>query len=124
MEKTNCCVQKVVYVCNTADKNCKHFKQFEDFVNCCEYRDDDRAICTCKQAIAEATPPKRKPLPDGTLPLTESEKSELFEMMGYENIFEIFYDNKLYFKCFDKGWGIIIDVKAILYLVNLFDLEV
>ena len=54
MEKTNCCVQKVVYVCNTADKNCKHFKQFEDFVNCCEYRDDDRAICTCKQAQEEA----------------------------------------------------------------------
>ena len=124
MEKTNCCVQKVVYVCNTADKNCKHFKQFEDFVNCCEYRDDDRAICTCKQAIAEANPPKRKPLPDGTLPLTESEKSELSEMMGYENISEIFYDNKLHFKCFDKGWRIIIDVKAILYLANLFDLEV
>ena len=68
--------------------------------------------------------PKRKPLPDGTLPLTESEKSELSEMMGYENISEIFYDNKLHFKCFDKGWRIIIDVKAILWLANLFDLEV
>ena len=54
MEKTNCCVQEVVYVCNTADKNCKHFKQFEDFVNCCVHRYDDRAICTCKQAQEEA----------------------------------------------------------------------
>ena len=124
MEKTNCCVQKVVYVCNIADPDGKYFKQFKDWPLCCEYRDDDRAICTCKQAIAEANPPKRKPLPDGTLPLTESEKSELSEMMGYENISEIFYDNKLHFKCFDKGWGIIIDVKAILYLTNLFDLEV
>lgn len=68
--------------------------------------------------------PKRKPLPDGTLPMTDEEKYELCKMMGYENISEIFYDNKLHFKCFDKGWGIIVDVKAILYLANLFDLEV
>jgi len=66
--------------------------------------------------------PKRKPLSDGTLPLTNGEMSELCEIMGYQNICKIFYDNKLHFKCFDKGWGIITDVKAVLYLAERFDL--
>ena len=65
---------------------------------------------------------KRKPLSDGTLPLTNGEMSELCEIMGYQNICKIFYDNKLHFKCFDKGWGIITDVKAVLYLAERFDL--
>ncbi|MDX9802823.1 MAG: hypothetical protein RBS96_02170 [Dehalococcoidales bacterium] len=63
---------------------------------------------------------KRKPLSDGTLPLTQEEMSELCEIMGYQNICKIFYDNKLHFKCFDKGWGIITDVKAIAYLLERF----
>ena len=67
--------------------------------------------------------PKRKPLSDGTLPLTNGEMSELCEIMGYQNICKIFYDNKLHFKCFDKGWGIITDVKAILWLAERFDLN-
>jgi len=66
--------------------------------------------------------PKRKPLSDGTLPLTNGEMSELCEIMGYQNICKIFYDNKLHFKCFDKGWGIITDVKAVLYLAERFNL--
>jgi hypothetical protein len=65
---------------------------------------------------------KRQPLADGTLPLTIGEFSEFSEMMGYENTSEIFYDNKLHFKCFSKGWGIITDVKAILYLAERFNL--
>lgn len=68
--------------------------------------------------------PKRKPLEDGTLPMTIGEFSEFSEMMGYENISEIFYDNRLHFKCFGKGWGIITDVKAIAYLLDRFNLEV
>jgi len=67
--------------------------------------------------------PKRKPLSDGTSPLTNGEMSELCEIMGYQNICKIFYDNKLHFKCFDKGWGIITDVKAILWLAERFDLN-
>jgi len=73
--------------------------------------------------IVKPNKPKRKPLSDGTLPLTNGEMSELCEIMGYQNICKIFYDNKLHFKCFDKGWGIITDVKAILWLAERFDLN-
>ena len=72
--------------------------------------------------IKETQGVKRKPLSDGTLPLTNGEMSELCEIMGYQNICKIFYDNKLHFKCFDKGWGIITDVKATIYLAERFDL--
>ncbi|HQL66759.1 MAG TPA: hypothetical protein PK151_04350 [Caldisericia bacterium] len=94
--------EKADYVFFGESKVCKHGKGF---------------------IICGIAPEKRKPLmSDGTLPLTNGEMSELCEIMGYQNICKIFYDNKLHFKCFDKGWGIITDVKAIAYLLERFEL--
>ena len=65
--------------------------------------------------------PKRKPI-DGVLPLTKEEKDELENILGFP-FSEIYYDGGLHTKNKYSGWGVILKVKAILHLANLFDLE-
>lgn len=122
-DKKNMCVDRVVYVCCVSDRRCKYFKQFEDKPLCCEYRNDDRAICTCKEAIAEAQKPaKRKPLADGTLELTSEELCKFNKLMELTEIKEVFIKNGfIYYTHCDLSL-ILSDVKAIIYLADRFDL--
>ena len=100
----------------------KEIKKLLDIVKVTDWSQIGDRVDEIKLMFDDLEKPKRQPLADGTLPLTNGEMSELCEIMGYQNICKIFYDNKLHFKCFDKGWGIITDVKAILYLAERFNL--
>lgn len=69
--------------------------------------------------------PKRNPLPDGTLPLTEEELKEFSNIVCLDGVYNVncvgchIYINSEY-------WDnlIVNNYKAILWLANLFDLEV
>ena len=67
---------------------------------------------------------KRKPLPDGTLPLTESEKVEIAKMIGFSMVYRIVYASDhlcAYISPYHKP--ITLDnIKAILWLAERFEL--
>jgi hypothetical protein len=67
---------------------------------------------------------KRKPLSDGTLPMTESEKTELAKLIGFSVMFRAVYNSDhlcAYISPYHKP--ITFDnVKAILWLAERFDL--
>ena len=67
--------------------------------------------------------PKRNPLPDGTLELTEEELGEFCKMMGYLDINKITIDDNLCFRCYEYGWRIVTNIRAILWLADRFNLE-
>ena len=58
------------------EPNCKYGKNA--YAGECDYKDENsRIVCNCKEAIEEAKgQPKRTPLPDGTLSLTDEELEE------------------------------------------------
>lgn len=90
---------------------------------CCDYfwehiEDDCRVI----------EQPKRKPLPDGTLPLTDKELVELTSFIDYEpfpirRVKVVKKPFKILIVFHDGGSSILDYVKAILYLNTLFDLN-
>lgn len=67
--------------------------------------------------------PKRKPLPDGTLVLTEIELEEFGSMIGIDCVCNVTYTDGL-IRIDSKYWQskLISDVKAILYIAKLFNL--
>lgn len=66
---------------------------------------------------------KRKPLPDGSLELTSGELEEFNKLMELTEIKKVFVENGfIYYTFFDLNL-ILSDVKAILYLATLFDLN-
>lgn len=68
--------------------------------------------------------PKRKPLPDGRLPMTSEELLEFNQLIELTEIKKVFIKNGfIYYTFFDLDI-ILSDVKAIIYLATLFDLEV
>lgn len=86
----------------------------EDKQPCCGLRSD--AVLIEKE--------KRKPLPDGTLELTESEKTELAKLIGFSVMFRVVYNSDhlcAYISPYHKP--ITLDnIKAILWLAERFDL--
>lgn len=96
----------------------------------------------CKPDIFEKTylayQPKRKPLPDGSLPMTDEELLEFNKIVAdfIKRFFQITYQNRvkiyedkvcLVFKhdyTRDEHLIFVSELKAILYLATLFDLEV
>ena len=65
--------------------------------------------------------PKRRPDSNGVLPLTEEELREFEELFGYCNIENLSIGGEaIWINCEVE----IMDYKAILYLANLFELEV
>lgn len=65
---------------------------------------------------------KRKPLPDGSLELTSEELCKFNQLMELTEIKKVFVKNGfIYYTFFDLDI-ILSDVKAILYLADLFDL--
>lgn len=87
-------------------------------IHCLDYRnfDDDVEYVIVK--------PKRKPLPDGRLPMTDDELLEFNQLMELTEIKKVFIKNGFIYYTFLDLDIILSDVKAILYLANLFDLEV
>jgi hypothetical protein len=110
------------------------WKHYES--GCCLCFAHDSSECIC--GSWDRPKPKRKPLPDGTLPLTENELEEFKQfikddvdsnvnMLFQEKIRILEKDIVAVFR--NKATGnyqllVISDYKAILYLANLFDLEV
>ena len=100
-------------------------------IHCLDYRnfDDDVEYVIVK--------PKRKPLPDGSLPMTSEELREFNKMVSdfIKRFFQITYQNKikiyedkvcLVFKhdyTRDEHLIFVSELKAILYLNTLFDLN-
>ena len=66
--------------------------------------------------------PKRKPLPDGSLPMTKEELEEFSKINGF-TVKDVQYDGT-YIHLNKRDYMGLCYVKAILYLANLFDLEV
>lgn len=66
--------------------------------------------------------PKRKPLPDGRLPMTSEELLEFNQHMELTEIKKVFIKNGFIYYTFLDLDIILSDVKAIIYLNTLFDL--
>lgn len=79
----------------------------------------------CKPDIFEKTysayQPKRKPLPDGTLPLTESELEEFSKLNGF-TVKDVQYDGT-YIHLNKRDYMGLCYVAAIKYILDQFDLE-
>lgn len=95
--------------------------------------------CTkCGMSLCESETAKRKPLPDGSLPMTSEELREFNKIVAdfIKRFFQITYQNRvkiyedkvcLVFKhdyTRDEHLIFVSELKAILYLATLFDLEV
>ena len=86
-------------------------------IHCLDYRnfDDDVEYVIVK--------PKRKPLPDGSLELTSEELCKFNQLMELTEIKKVFVKNGfIYYTFFDLDI-ILSELKAILYLNTLFDLN-
>ena len=86
------------------------------------YADENGVECDGDYIITESNPPKRKPLPDGSLPMTKEELEEFSKINGF-TVKDVQYDGT-YIHLNKRDYMGLCYVKAILYLANLFDLEV
>jgi len=80
--------------------------------------------CTkCGMSLCESETAKRKPLPDGSLELTSEELCKFNQLMELTEIKKVFVKNGfIYYTFFDLDI-ILSELKAILYLNTLFDLN-
>lgn len=98
------------------------------------YDIDEDTVEKCNEkGIWELIQPKRKPLPDGTLPLTESELAEFRSLFEETNLFSAHIPEKIkinrYIQVYYKEPDMksisptaLCDVKAIQWLLKHFDL--
>ena len=131
-EKKNMCKRGYEFYCTFGEEpNCKYGKYAS--VGECDYKGEDRATCTCKEARDEAQiKPKRKPLPDGTLPLTEREVMEFEKLVEEPDIEKVKLDGVGGVEYFVKseykhtlGLGThrtVYEIEVILWLAERFDL--
>lgn len=86
-------------------------------------RESEEFVDMFIQHNPELFKPKRKPLPDGSLELTSEELCKFNQLMELTEIKKVFVKNGfIYYTFFDLDI-ILSDVKAILYLNTLFDLN-
>ena len=76
----------------------------------------------------ELLQPKRSPLPDGTLLLTEEEFKEFDKVSGYNyekyRVHNLTEESRIIQGCDGHLWWQLYDIKAILWLAERFNLEV
>jgi hypothetical protein len=97
----------------TDDKLCKGYFP-EDIENCGGFG---------KVGFKVRAEPKRKPLADGTLPLTESELDSIAKILDIHKIYGVrLIFEKLEYKDYEGCCPEIVNIKAIAYLLERFDL--
>ena len=75
------------------------------------------------EEYAELKPTKRKPLPDCTLPLTDSELDSLAKILDTHKIYGVrLIFEKLEYKDYEGCYPEIVNIKAIAYLLERFEL--
>lgn len=85
------------------------------------YTTDDWDAMEAK--IKEIEKVKRKPLPDGTLPLTDEELEEIAKILDIHKIYGVrLIFEHLEYKDYDGCYPEIMNIKAILWLADRFDL--
>lgn len=87
------------------------------------YADENGVECDGDYIITESKPPKRKPLPDGVLPMTDEELEEFSKIIGIKVKKVVVKNINVFVNYIDEGYRIG-NYKAILYLNTLFDLGV
>lgn len=128
--KKNMCKRRDEFYCTRGQEhNCKYGKNTD--VGECDYK--EYIICHCPEAIAEAQKPaKRKPLADGTLELTESERIEFINLLVWHRFYDLesvkIVNDLLTIGRSNNGihcdYIFSLSVKAIAYLLDKFELEV
>ena len=109
----------------------KEIKRLLDIVKVTDWSQIGDRVDEIKLMFDDLEKPKRKPLEDGTLPLTDGELKEFFKMTEYYsdefsartvslNAGCIIFDMCKYNESF--GWMTVNTYKAILYLAERFDL--
>lgn len=101
----------------------REIKRLLDVVKITDWSEIDDLVNKIESILNDIEQPKRKPLPDGRLELTSEELCKFNQLMELTEIKKVFVKNGfIYYTFFDLDI-ILSDVKAILYLNTLFDLN-